>query len=150
MSATGMIGAGLQAAKGLLGSGPTGHATAYGNTDKNTFAPTISAGGNAASKLATASQTVLAAAAVYWIAVNTYDMYDKKDDHRLLLKLGAEGCGGLSQMPPNIEGCYRQYVSKAIHRSIATSNYVPLYNRFQECFGGRKELLCSWWGENVF
>ncbi len=140
MSATGMLGAGLQAAKGIFQARLRNHATAYGNTVKNTFAPTISSGVNTASKLATASQTVLVASAAYWLATTAYDRYDQKDDHRLLLKLGAAECGGLSQMPANIEGCYRQYVSKAIHRTIANSNYIPLYNRFQECFAGRKEL----------
>ena len=70
------------------------------------------------SGLQTGAVVALAASAAFKIGLEAYDRYASKDDARLLQKLGMEDCGGLSKMITNDEGCYRDYVSKAIHRTI--------------------------------
>ncbi len=53
-----------------------------------------------------------------WSFINgfkqVYSLYDSKDDGHLLLQIQSNDCGGLSQMTPEIKGCYRQYLSNAI------------------------------------
>lgn len=105
---------------------------------------------NVGSTIATGAQVAGAAAAIVFAALEAYKMYASKDDHRLLAKILMEDCGALSKMTTNIEGCYRQYVSKAVHRSIMSPNYMLFQNRFQECFAKRPVHPCSAWGEDVF
>ena len=137
--------------KTLLSSGATNTATATatGNVVNNAF--NVAAGGSAMlSKIQTVTLPIFAAGTAYWLAAEVYKTYDSKDDYKLLFKLGSEDCGGLSKMPPEIEGCYKQYVGKAIHRTMSSPNYKGLYDRFLECFSNRPEQSCGWWGENVF
>lgn len=139
----------LGAAKGLASCmGTSNAATSNGNTLTNNIniPPSGPSGGGGPSVTA----MIGIASAAYFIAVNMYDRYDMKDDHRLLMKLSMEDCGGLSKMLSNVEGCYRQYASKAIHRYISASEYKDLKSRFLECFARRPVHPCSWRGEDVY
>lgn len=104
---------------------------------------------NMGSRLSTCAGIVGAASLATMAALEVYKMYASKDDHRLLAKISMEDCGGLSRMGTNDEGCYRDYVSKAIHRTIMSPNYVLFHNRFQECFANRPVQACGW-GSDVF
>lgn len=81
-----------------------------------------------------------------------YNSYKSRDDNRLIEQLKLPGCGSLSEMLPKIEGCYRDYVSAAIHRQSSNYNlYKDLDERFHACFDNRKNYKCTlsgWWNFN--
>lgn len=70
---------------------------------------------------------------------------DQLERERLLRKLTDKDCGGLSTMPPNIEGCFRKYAWGAVDHSHRDDNYLTFLERFQECFASRPELPCHDW-----
>ncbi len=75
-----------------------------------------------------------------------YNLYDAKDDGRLLEQIQLKDCGSLSKMAPVTEGCYRQYLSNSIDR-IPFSEYRQKFdNLFDRCFEDRLIYDCTWSG----
>ena len=90
------------------------------------------------SPLAAISTTALA-------TIEGYNLYETKDDARLLGVLKLENCGGLSEMSDDVAMCYKNYVERAIGRK--SGSLAVLFNkRFDQCFSHLPYDPCTWGG----
>ena len=133
------------------GATDTVNTKAIGNVVNNAVQVSTNAGGtDALSKIGICAGMTLAA---WKIGAEAYSLYISKDDSPHIEKFTRADCGGLSAMPPKIEGCFRKYVRDAIYRSAQKMPWeltTGFYDRFHQCFEPGQEFSCNFWGEDLF